>query len=1519
MALTTIISGGQTGADQGGLAAGVALGLRTGGWIPKGWKTLGGPRPDLGQLPSGGLKEHASRQYPPRTEANVAASGGTLLFGVATSGGSDLTIRTVLLGPNAKKGAIPKEKLAKMRGAIPTKSGRPALFVAPWKAGKPIPKDLFPSFVAWLSDNNITILNVAGNRESGQPGIFDATREFILQALRGSPTTSRKPAPAKRLYLRFNQLWRYAILSGQKHEEFRDRKLLHSGQLGVTKVAGVREFKEKDVFLRLKGEREEGGYVYALSLDGTFRDIPRNSDGVPLSLDAKWVEFDSRPTSRSTPAKAKTTTKKAATTKKKAATKKASTRTPRTPRPPRHRQAQKAPDADHIALIGATFPWSKITRFDREKDMEVPAPVTGKLIVYPINPRAALYARDALSARDPEELAAIKGVEFGVLSEFVNTAIDQQVKVFEAEKDRTPSDEEYLAISEFAKKDVITFGNNVAAQPASWPLPSKIVDRDANIISVLVASGNLNDLTAESVFPLGSNGWFENRSIASILLNAIMFGLWDKGEWKGEVFFVLPQAQMRGSKKKEYDATGAARLIKYLCGQSNDSCPSESFLRDMEKALVWLERNLPRKLYTYLGIKNDRDKKALLMQLAASLPEMPIGYQGEKGKPRTIKPADYYGSGPTDRSLATERKKIREYYTLGDESIGLRDRLHREGAMVAAEFDSFADIAERQKSAAQIAFLDMVRSKMRAGQDLEDKELLKMEQEAFKRGASLVKMEQYTSKTTKAKRKTKKAKVGLPLHSKGPLLSLMFTMYWEDPSGDGIYQIVNHSKSYPIAEIELKVARIMADPPPHTPKDGEEDIPVVLSEAAALRCVALNEMHIPELNRELAEHKNLLEPKLLVIATADARTAASWIKLGLPKPVSVSKEIAAYFGEIDLKTGRGNRLLVSEFTSPWVKEDKETKLIPRKIPQSAQAVIITSLLGVEVVSTGALRKKRSALFSLRNVQRSDSYAYWEKAIAEKAKTPLEPDELAMKAYRAAIATSISSGKPKGLSDEIVGARRGQKAFGGTKVTRSSRVKGRRQHETSKAMIPRKNIFSFAIKLCKTKGVSCAEGKTTGERFDEQDIADMMVAFSIEGDENSLKALKELKSKLEDKLAGDFYAHTVAGVLAMGSEDEFMSTPVLDALALTNTGRKPRKRRKARSPRGSRRNPLDDRNTGYLVDYATGRGTKEARAESKAILERAFSDLGPAKSWDINDKNVDAFFPRGPADIGQWKPSVRLSQAKEYDLISRLGDSRLTQEEKAVILSELEEAKMPFLGEKSALAVEKGAELSLREAMGILTKQQEKRKKRVTMQASSGLCMSDRTRKLSHYTLPGLDDPNQAAGLWRDRGNTGMNPNRDVIIWVSPKGAAPRVMTFRRGSHLDCDFTSDDISDLPDLLGKAIQSSMYWLTERQDRNRQRNTSFWVGRAGERGVYLAYNAVKDGAKMSVSSILGNLRNPARKAEVLTAREVRDDKRYYEKSVARLFGSVTPGSFSPPPQKKVEIELVVPTVPEDLLDEM
>ena len=142
-----IISGGQTGADKGGLLAGKALGIETGGTAPPHYQTEAGPDLSLRDLNliEG---EYDSRIYPKRTRRNVRDSDGTLLMGDTNTPGTRLTLRLC-------------KELSKPYIINPTSSD------LKW----------------WLTVNNIEILNVAGNRESRHPGITKETYQLLYSTL----------------------------------------------------------------------------------------------------------------------------------------------------------------------------------------------------------------------------------------------------------------------------------------------------------------------------------------------------------------------------------------------------------------------------------------------------------------------------------------------------------------------------------------------------------------------------------------------------------------------------------------------------------------------------------------------------------------------------------------------------------------------------------------------------------------------------------------------------------------------------------------------------------------------------------------------------------------------------------------------------------------------------------------------------------------------------------------------------------------------------------------------------------------------------------------------------------------------------------------------------------------------------------------------------------------------------------------------------------------------------------------
>lgn len=143
-----IISGGQTGADIGGLVGAKRVGISTGGTAPLGYRTEKGPQPDA--LKRFGLVEHSHANYQSRTKQNVLDSNATLI--VATNAASDGTILTI-------------EKCKQ--------TNRPYLVV--------IPNDLaMPHLVRqFIEKHEPQVLNITGNRESKPPGIASATARLI--------------------------------------------------------------------------------------------------------------------------------------------------------------------------------------------------------------------------------------------------------------------------------------------------------------------------------------------------------------------------------------------------------------------------------------------------------------------------------------------------------------------------------------------------------------------------------------------------------------------------------------------------------------------------------------------------------------------------------------------------------------------------------------------------------------------------------------------------------------------------------------------------------------------------------------------------------------------------------------------------------------------------------------------------------------------------------------------------------------------------------------------------------------------------------------------------------------------------------------------------------------------------------------------------------------------------------------------------------------------------------------------
>lgn len=150
--INKVISGGQTGADIGGLQAAIAFGIETGGWIPQGFLTENGPTPELAKF---GLVETKSESWAPRTYANASDADGTIRFAKNfDSRGEICTLKAIK---------------AKDKPYIDVNSNHPISI---------------EEVVKWIKENNIQVLNVAGNRESVAPGIQTFTEGYLRSVFR---------------------------------------------------------------------------------------------------------------------------------------------------------------------------------------------------------------------------------------------------------------------------------------------------------------------------------------------------------------------------------------------------------------------------------------------------------------------------------------------------------------------------------------------------------------------------------------------------------------------------------------------------------------------------------------------------------------------------------------------------------------------------------------------------------------------------------------------------------------------------------------------------------------------------------------------------------------------------------------------------------------------------------------------------------------------------------------------------------------------------------------------------------------------------------------------------------------------------------------------------------------------------------------------------------------------------------------------------------------------------------------
>jgi len=150
--LEKVISGGESGADQAAWRAARAFGIATGGSVCKGFLTDDGLRPEFAAAFA--AAELPTDSEPARTEQNIQDSDATVWFGQTTTSAAHATVTACL------------------------KFGKPYMPVYPGASFEP------SHVAAWILQNQVKSLNVAGNREDEEPGIGDRVERFLGDVLK---------------------------------------------------------------------------------------------------------------------------------------------------------------------------------------------------------------------------------------------------------------------------------------------------------------------------------------------------------------------------------------------------------------------------------------------------------------------------------------------------------------------------------------------------------------------------------------------------------------------------------------------------------------------------------------------------------------------------------------------------------------------------------------------------------------------------------------------------------------------------------------------------------------------------------------------------------------------------------------------------------------------------------------------------------------------------------------------------------------------------------------------------------------------------------------------------------------------------------------------------------------------------------------------------------------------------------------------------------------------------------------
>lgn len=313
------------------------------------------------------------------------------------------------------------------------------------------------------------------------------------------------------------------------------------------------------------------------------------------------------------------------------------------------------------------------------------------------------------------------------------------------------------------------------------------------------------------------------------------------------------------------------------------------------------------------------------------------------------------------------------------------------------------------------------------------------------------------------------------------------------------------------------------------------------------------------------------------------------------------------------------------------------------------------------------------------------------------------------------------------------------------------------------------------------------------------------------------------------------------IMSMRDEDfSPFQQAYFDRIAKANPKFESKYGRSARSGRHSRANPFDPKAPEVLdplVKIARGAIGPEGLIgrPSDADVEKARDALAKLQGieaypdWRVTKGDMETYFPTGGGSTHRDVKDRLTAGLTSKDLVSQVlsrDPGQFKRDRDPLVLDE---------DLKSLLPRQLG--LSVQDAARILYQQKEKfaERKKDTLTPSAALCKTYRSKRLEYELQP----------------VTFNAVNKGILIWLSPKDSEiQRVMTFRRGDHIDCDLTSYrwPEEDITSLMNRAIQASLFWLAEKK--KRRLNTTIYLGRVGDPKLTVIY---KPGWAISIQTVL------------------------------------------------------------------